>query len=70
MPLHPAANGLILDYLKADGRGLETTGALFRAVGNRAGGQTKAITPDAIYQDRARVFSLSGLTEKRYDKLS
>ena len=50
MPLHPAASGLILDYLEADGRGLETTGALFRAVGNRAGGQNQAITADAIYK--------------------
>ena len=29
VPLHPAAHGLIVDYLEADGRGLETTGALF-----------------------------------------
>ena len=50
VPLHPAASGLILDYLEADGRGPETTGALFRAVGNRAGGLTKAITADAIYK--------------------
>ena len=50
VPLHPAASGLIVDYLEADGRGLETTGALFRAVGNRAGGSTKAITADAVYK--------------------
>jgi len=50
VPLHPAASGLIVDYLEADGRVLETTGALFRAVGNRAGGHTKAITADAIYK--------------------
>ena len=50
VPLHPAASGLIVDYLEADGRGLETTGALFRAVGNRAGRLTKAIAPDAIYK--------------------
>ncbi len=50
VPLHPAASGLIVDYLEADGRGLETTGALFRPVGNRAGGLLKAITPDAIYK--------------------
>ena len=48
--LHPAASGLIVDYLEADGRGLEATGALFRAVGNRAGGLGKAITADAIYK--------------------
>ena len=50
VPLHPAASGLILDYLEADGRELETTGALLRAVGNRAGGQARAITADAIYK--------------------
>ena len=50
VPLHPAASGLILDYLEADGRALETTGALFRAFGNRAGGTAKAITADAIYK--------------------
>ena len=50
VPLHPAASGLIVDYLEADGRGLETTGALFQAVGNRAGGLAKAITADAIYK--------------------
>ena len=50
VPLHPAAHGLIVDYLEADGRGLEATGALFRAVGNRAGGLAKAITADAIYK--------------------
>ena len=41
---------MIGDYLEADGRGVETTGALFRSVGNRAGGLTKAITADAIYK--------------------
>ena len=50
VPLHPAAGGLIVDYLEADGRPLEATGALFRAVGNRAGGLAKAITADAIYK--------------------
>ena len=50
VPLHPAAGGLIVDYLEADGRPLEATGALFRAVGNRAGGSTQAITADAIYK--------------------
>ncbi len=50
VPLHPASSGLIVDYLEADGRSLETTGALFRAIANRAGGQAKAITADAIYK--------------------
>lgn len=48
--LHPAAGGLIVDYLTADRRGKEATGVLFRAVGNRAGGLTEAITADAIYK--------------------
>ena len=50
VPLHPAASGLIVDYLEANGRGLEAAGALFRAVGNRAGGLARAITADAIYK--------------------
>ena len=50
VPLHPAASGLIVDYLEANGRGLEAAGALFRAVGNRARGLAKAITTDAIYK--------------------
>ena len=50
VPLHPAAGGLIVDYLEADGRGSEAAGALFRAVGNRAGGLAKAITADAVYK--------------------
>ena len=31
VPLHPAAGGLIVDYLEADGRGEDAGGALFRA---------------------------------------
>ena len=50
VPLHPATGGWIVDYLEAGGRELETTGALFRAVGKRTGTLTKAITPDAIYK--------------------
>ena len=50
VPLHPAVGGLIVDYLEADGRPLDATGALFRAVGNRAGGSIKAITADAVYK--------------------
>ena len=50
VPLHPAASGLIIDYLESDGRGLDTTSALFRAVGNRDGALPKAITADAIYE--------------------
>ena len=50
VPLHPMASGLIPDYLEADGRAPETTGALFRAVGDRAGRRAKTITADAIYK--------------------
>ena len=55
VPLHPAASGLIVDYLEADGRGLEATGALFRPLRNHgkgvdAGSVPKAITADAVYK--------------------
>jgi len=50
VPLHPAASGLIVDYLEADGRGLEITGALFCATRGRGERSTKAITADAIYK--------------------
>ena len=51
VPLHPAASGLILDYLEADGRSLDVAGPLFRAIrSNRADGAQKAITADAIYK--------------------
>ena len=50
VPLHPAASGLIVDYLEADGRGLEAAGALFRGIRSRADALAKAISPDAIYK--------------------
>lgn len=51
VPLHPAASGLIHDYLAAAGHGLEDTGALFRSVSNnRQKKSQKAITPDAVYK--------------------
>ena len=65
VPLHPAAGGLIVDYLEADGRGSDATGALFRPLrkqraGMGAGGAVagseavasaaKAITADAVYK--------------------
>lgn len=51
VPLHPAASGLVLDYLEAAGHGTEDAGALFRPLhNNRADGLAKAITPDAIYK--------------------
>ena len=50
VPLHPAAGGLIVDYLEAAGHGAEDTGALFRSVHHsRVEGSQKAITPDGVY---------------------
>jgi integrase/recombinase XerD len=51
VPLHPAASGLIVDYLEAAGHGTEDGGALFRPVhANRVEGSAKAITADAVYK--------------------
>jgi site-specific recombinase XerD len=51
VPLHPAASGLILDYLEAAGHGVDDAGALFRPIhNNRPDDLQKAITPDAIYK--------------------
>lgn len=51
VPLHPAASGLIVDYLEAAGHGADDTGALFRPIHNhRADGQAKAITADGVYK--------------------
>lgn len=51
VPLHPAASGLIHEYVEAAGHGMEDTGALFRSTSNnRVEGSQKAITPDAVYK--------------------
>jgi integrase/recombinase XerD len=51
VPLHPAAGGLIHEYLEAAGHELEENGALFRSTSNnRVAGLQKAITPDAVYK--------------------
>ena len=51
VPLHPAASGLIADYLEADGRAGDAAGALFRPMrNNRTGDITGAITPDSVYK--------------------
>lgn len=51
VPLHPAAGGLIVDYLEAAGHGSEDTGALFRPLHRgRIEGSQKALTPDAVYK--------------------
>ena len=51
VPLHPAAGGLIADYLEAAGHGQDDAGALFRPIhNNRGDGAQKAITPDGVYK--------------------
>jgi len=51
VPLHPAAGGLIHDYLELAGHGSEEAGALFRPLSNNTKtGAGKAITPDGIYK--------------------
>ncbi len=51
MPLHPAASGLVLDYLEAAGHLTEDGGALFRGVHHARGdGSQKAISADAVYK--------------------
>ena len=51
VPLHPAASGLIVDYLEAAGHGGEEAGALFRPLHHsRAAGSAQAITPDGVYK--------------------
>ena len=51
VPLHPAASGLIADYLDAAGHGGEDGGALFRPLHHgRIEGASAAITSDAVYK--------------------
>jgi integrase/recombinase XerD len=50
VPLHPAAGGLIHDYLERAGHGADEAGALFRPVSHNTKGGTKAITPDGVYK--------------------
>lgn len=51
VPLHPAASGLIADYLEAAGHGNEDNGALFRPLHNsRVEGAADSITPDGVYK--------------------
>lgn len=51
IPLHPAAGGLVLDYLEASGHGFDLAGALFRPIrNNRMGNLHTAITADMIYK--------------------
>jgi integrase/recombinase XerD len=50
VPLHPAAGGLIHDYLERAGHGSDEAGALFRPVSNNAKNGGKGITPDGVYK--------------------
>ena len=51
VPLHPAASGLVLDYLEVAGHGAVDGGALSRPLHyNHADGSAKAFTPDAIFK--------------------
>ncbi len=51
VPLHPAAGGLIAEYLEAAGHGAEDAGALFRPMhNNRVDDAVKSITPDGVYK--------------------
>ena len=52
VPLHPAASGLILDYLEAAGHGADDAGALFRPTAQQPHRQarSRAMTPDGVYK--------------------
>jgi integrase/recombinase XerD len=51
LPLHPAAGGLIAEYLEVAGHGADEAGALFRPVHyNRDGAGRQAVTPDGVYK--------------------
>jgi site-specific recombinase XerD len=51
LPMHPAASGLIADYLETAGHGPDDAGALFRPIHrNRGDAGNRAVTPDAVYK--------------------
>ena len=51
LPLHPATNALIHEYLYVAGHGADEPGALFRPVrNNRTGRLADAISPDGVYK--------------------
>jgi site-specific recombinase XerD len=51
LPLHPATNALIHDYLEAVGHSEDDNGALFRPIkNNRSKTLKKALTPDGVYK--------------------
>jgi integrase len=51
LPLHPAASGLIAEYLEAAGHGGDEASALFRPLHNSRDPRfAQAITPDGVYR--------------------
>ena len=51
VPLHPAASGLITEYLEMSGHGDDDSGALFRPLHHsRDVVSSKSLTPDAVYK--------------------
>ena len=51
VPLHPAASGLITEYLEMSGHGDDDSGALFRPLHHsRNVASSKSLTPDAVYK--------------------
>jgi site-specific recombinase XerD len=61
VPLHPAAAGLIADYLAEAGHGAEDGGALFRPLHRgRSAGAADAITPDGLYKIVRRLSTALG----------
>ena len=51
VPLHPAASGLVVEYLEAAGHGADDAGALFRSLHHgRVEGSGQPMTPDAVYK--------------------
>ena len=51
VPLHPAAGGLITDYLEAAGHGADDAGALFRPLHHwRDVASPASLTPDGVYK--------------------
>ena len=50
VPLHPAANGFITDYLEAAGHGQDDASALFRPLHHSRGDSQRSLTPDGVYK--------------------
>jgi integrase len=51
LPLHPATNELVHDYLEAAGHRADENGPLFRPIrNNRTGRLVKALDPDMVYR--------------------